>query len=72
MNLLNWLKRKLGLHIHDYSQWEKHRVDGTIAEHYDRLTGGLVKEHRTTFVWQERKCKTCGWVQQGKLSYHGE
>ncbi len=53
---MNWLRKLLGLHVHEWSQWAER---GRIMSK-DILCGG--DERQTGFV-QDRQCKTCGLKQ---------
>jgi hypothetical protein len=66
--ILARLTRALGLHIHDWSNWELSRkIEKTvpIGDSYPPDVRGKMFE--TTRTVQHRRCRTCNRIQVAKL-----
>ncbi len=67
--MINWLRKKIGYHVHKYTKWEYKRANFIRLPNSNDCFAVYAtgKEIEYTQQWQERKCKDCGFIQQAEL-----
>lgn len=69
--MFNWIKKKFGYHVcEEFTQWTDRSV--TYCTTHTRIGGVLVAladPNRWSERFQERRCTTCGKVEQRKLEF---
>ena len=70
--MFNWLWKMLGLHVCDWTKWEKKQANYArpvdFSEDFAQYQRGKT-EIEFTRIWQERTCKECGKTQQERLRH---